>query len=251
MINCQPNRRELIDFPDVNPYPRIKAAPGSGSPCLMHSPKQMTSAQDSIKAMIKSLHQRHLKGIGFRKTGNTWVRSAAWQQLINVQLSQWNSADEAKITMNLGISIEDLHKAAEGTPHKGTLKEYDCDIRSRIGELHADKSDKWWTVTAGSNPDELADDLFSSISAYGLPWFNRLSTYSALAGEFVVRGQRFMAALAYLLDDNRTEAERWMTEALANANSVALPKLERIAHSHSLRILGGQDGPSGERGASI
>ena len=198
----------------------------------------MPSAQDSIKAMITSLHQRHLKVLGFRKPGNTWIRSSAWPQVINVQLSQWNSADEAKITMNLGISIEDLHKAAEGLPLKGTLKEYDCDIRTRIGQLHADKLDKWWTVTPATDADDLADDLFSKIATYGLPWFDRLTTYSAVAEEFVVRKQRFMAALAYLFDENRTEAERWMTEALTSANSLALPKLERIARTHSLKIPG-------------
>ena len=198
----------------------------------------MPSAQDSIKAMITSLHQRHLKALGFRKTANTWTRSADWPQVINVQLSQWNSAEEAKITINLGISIEALHKAAEGLPLKDKLKEYDCDIRSRIGQLHADKLDKWWTVSTTTNSDDLADDLFSNIATYGLPWFNRLTTYSGIAEEFLVRKQPFMAALAYLLADNRTEAEKWMAEALTGANKLALPKLRRLAQTHSLTIPG-------------
>jgi Domain of unknown function (DUF4304) len=196
----------------------------------------MLAAQDIIKAMIASLHQRHLKGLGFKKTSNTWVNSAAWPQAINVQLSQWNSAEEAKITLNLGISIETLHMAAEGLPLKGTLKEYECDVRSRIGQLHADKLDKWWTLTPTTNAEQLADELFSEVVTYGLPWFDRLTTYSDIAEEFVARNNPFMAALVYLLDNNRTEAEKWMIEAFAKSSKLALPKLKRFALAHSLTI---------------
>ena len=48
----------------------------------------------------------------------------------------------------------------------------------------------------------------------------------------------YPGASHYLFDENRTEAERWMTEALTSANSLALPKLERIARTHSLKIPG-------------
>lgn len=140
--------------------------------------------------------------------------------------------------MNLGISIPGLHHAAEGLPLKGSIKEYDCEIRSRIGQLHAEKLDKWWTVTAATDADDLADDLFSDIETYGLPWFHRLTTYSAVAEEFEFRKQSYMAALAHLLDGNRTEAERWMADALTRANDLALPKLRRLAKTHSLIIPG-------------
>src|SRR4051812_20433076 len=135
----------------------------------------MATPQDLIKAMMSDFHQRHLKPLGFRKVGNTWVRSGEWPQVINVQLSKWNSSTQAQFTLNLGLFIKELHVASEGLPSKGDLKEYDCDVRTRIGELFPDKEDKWWKVTSGADAGQLADEVFAGIEQFGLPWFDRLS----------------------------------------------------------------------------
>jgi hypothetical protein len=199
----------------------------------------MPTAQDSIKATVSSLHQRHLKKLGFRKTANTWIRATTWPQVINLQLSQWNSADEAKITVNLGVSIEPLHHAAEGLPLKGSLKEYDCDIRARIGTLLPDQRDKWWTITPSTNADQLADEIFEDVSTHGLPWFGRLVTYGAVADELAANNHLWKAALAYSLDGNHSEAEKRMVEAFSGANQLAVPKLKRLAKLYSISMSGG------------
>jgi len=72
---------------------------------------RMATPQDIIKAMVASLHQRHLKPLGFRKSGTTRIRPVEWKHVMNVQLSKWNSSEEAQFTLNLGISIEPLHGA--------------------------------------------------------------------------------------------------------------------------------------------
>ena len=41
----------------------------------------MAIPQDIIKAMVASLHQRHLKSLGFRKSGTTWIRPMEWNQI--------------------------------------------------------------------------------------------------------------------------------------------------------------------------
>ena len=200
----------------------------------MLTSEKMTTAQECIKAMVVSLHQRHLKGLGFRKNANTWVRGADWSEVINLQLSQWNSSEEAKLTLNLGISIAPLHSLVGGLPLKGTLKEYNCDVRSRIGRLYPHKMDKWWTVTLATDVVHLADELFSELDAFGLPWFHRLSNYAALAEEFVGKKQWFMAAAAQLLNGNRAEAAASMEEAFLTSNELALPKLKRWAEANSI-----------------
>jgi hypothetical protein len=158
--------------------------------------------------------------------------------VINLQLSKWNSSEEAKVTLNFGIFVEDLHKAAERPPLEGSLKEYNCEVRCRIGQLHSDQLDKWWPVTPSSRATALADELFAEIEIYGLSWFGRLSTYAAIAEEFEIRRNPFMAALALVLKGDRVEAEKRMAQAFSTANKVALPYLRRIAMAHSIPIPG-------------
>ena len=189
----------------------------------------MASPQDIIKAMVASLHQTRLKALGFRKSGTTWVRSLPWQQVINIQLSKWNSSTEASFTVNLGISIEALHVASEGLQLKGSLKEYDCDVRARIGELFPSDQDKWWKVNQNSDSNQLAEDVFAHLDQFGLPWFERLVAYPALAAEFTKQKRLFMAALAYHFAGEPRAAEKAMNEALAQSHPLGQPKLKRVA----------------------
>lgn len=196
----------------------------------------MASPQEIIKAMVASLHQNRLKELGFRKSGTTWIRPLPWPQVINVQLSKWNSSTEASFTLNFGISIEALHTASEGLPLKGSLKEYDCDLRARIGQLFPSKKEKWWEVNQNSDPDQLAEDVFARIKQFGLPWFERLQEYSAIAIEFMERKTPFMAALAYHLAGDSVAAEKAMSEARAESNEHFVPKLKRVAAAKGILI---------------
>lgn len=196
----------------------------------------MASPQDIIKAMVASLHQNRLKALGFRKSGTTWVRPLAWPQVINIQLSRWNSASEASFTVNLGVSVEALHVASEGLPLQGSLKEHDCDIRVRIGQLMPGGEDKWWKVTPSSDPDQLVEDVFAPIGQVGLPWLERLTDYSALAAEFTKEKWPFMAALAYHFAGDLTEAATKMNEAFAGSNDHFRPKLKRVASAQGIAI---------------
>ncbi|MBB5353468.1 hypothetical protein HNR46_003729 [Haloferula luteola] len=198
----------------------------------------MATPQDIIKAMVSGLHQQHLKPLGFRKSGTTWIRPGEWTQVINVQLSKWNSSTEAQFTVNLGISFEELHAASEGLPLKGALKEYDCDVRTRIGQQFPGKQDKWWQVTKTTDPDQLADEVFARIDQFGLPWFDRLGDYSAVAGEFLDRKIPFMAALAYHLGGDAGSAETAMRQAEEESNQHFMPKLKRLATTHGIPING-------------
>jgi hypothetical protein len=198
----------------------------------------MATPQDIIKAMVASLHQRYLKPLGFRKSGTTWIRPIEWKHVINVQLSKWNSSEEAQFTVNLGISIEQLHAATESLPLTGALKEYDCDVRTRIGNLLLTKQDKWWTVKPDSDPEGLADDVFTNIAQHALPWFERLSNFETVGSEFLSQKNPFKAAVAYQLAGDADSAATAMTLAFNKASPLLLPKLRRIAIAQGIETKG-------------
>ncbi|MBN1899806.1 DUF4304 domain-containing protein [Candidatus Sumerlaeota bacterium] len=205
---------------------------------LLFSRRKTTTPQEIIKHIVSSLHQKHLKSMGFRKSGNTWIRSENWTKVINIQLSKWNTSSKASFTVNLGVYIEPLHAISEEPPISGSLKEYHCDVRSRIGELLPDKKDKWWDVTSGVSPETLAEEVFEDISQYGLPWLDRMNNYMDVAYFFEEMDDHFMAALSYYLSGNITQAEISMTKAYASATKHFMPKLQRIAAVNSITIKG-------------
>ena len=197
----------------------------------------MSEPQEIIKAMTSSLHKEYLKGLGFGKTGTTWIRSLEWPQVINIQLSGFNTAEEAKFTINVGISIP-AFRAAWGSPAAtGTLKEYDCELRSRIGSLLPNKNDKWWTVSSVSDPEELLREVLGDISAYALPWLSKLSTFEEVAAEFVRSKMYAKAALASHLAGDLSAAETNMAIALSDASPQALPRLQKLAQAWRLPDL--------------
>lgn len=196
----------------------------------------MANPQDVIKAMVSLLHRDHLKSLGFGKNGSTWTRSLEWPQVINIQLSQFNSSEEAKFTVNIGVSIPPLRGIWGGLPLKGALKEYDCDLRSRIGSLLLDKHDKWWDVTETSDASHLAQVVFHDIDQHALPWLNKLTVYQGLAAEFYRRRQLAKAAVAFNLAGDQTAAEATMAEAFAEANPAALPMLRRLARTCGIPV---------------
>ena len=177
-----------------------------------------------------------MKSLGFRKEGNTWIRGSRWPQLINIQLSSSNTSDEARITMNLGVFVEELRQALGESPLKGKLKEYDCSPQVRIGRLRPDGQDHWWKVTPSTAPDALAEELFAEISGRGIPWLESLDSFEGLAREFEKEKTHFKAAVAFHLAGMPTEAGAKMSEAVASANEYFRPKLLRIARSLAIPI---------------
>lgn len=196
----------------------------------------MAKPQDVIKAMVSLLHRDHLKGLGFGKTGSTWTRSLEWPQVINIQLSQFNSSEEAKFTVNIGVSIPPLRAIWGGPPLKSPLKEYDCDLRARIGSLLPDKHDKWWEVTKTSDATHLAQAVFHDIDQHALPWLDKLAVYQGLAQEFNSRKQLAKAAVAFHLAGDQATARATMDEAFAEANPAALPMLRRLARTCGIPV---------------
>lgn len=195
------------------------------------------TAQIVIKELASRVHLEVLKAKGFKKTANTWIRKDEWPKLINLQLSQWNSAREANFTINLGVFIPELHTVSESYPVKGNLKELDCGIRSRIGTLLPLRKDKWWTVGMEDDSNRLFDEVCADLVSVGLPWLENLKDFLVVAEELKSQKQWFMAGLAYKLAGDDCLATELMTKAHAKANKFALPKLKRVAAKQGIPIV--------------
>lgn len=197
----------------------------------------MATSQDIIKEAAKLIHQRRLKELGFKKTGYTWRSAKEWPQIFNIQLLSSNSVERSKITLNFGVFIEELHTAAEACPVSGAIKEYDCDVRARIGQLLPSREDEWWEVTCKSSPTALADELLWLFTEHGLPWLCKFDSYRAVALEHAHQNNHLMAALSYVLANELDKAQEHMDLACSKLHRNARPKLRRLAGRYNLTFM--------------
>jgi len=194
--------------------------------------------QEVIKEVASSLHVEVLKPRGFRKSGNNWVRPDEWPKAIGLQNSKWNGASEAQFTINLGVSIAKLHELSGAVPFTGSPKEYDCDVRLRIGQLFEYPRDHWWKVNSSESPDRLVKEVAVAIVDHGIPWLESLDSYVAIGEELRRQSHQFMAALSFHLGGDAQRAESSMAEAFEAADPHFLPKLRRVAAANSIPTPG-------------
>jgi len=195
----------------------------------------MKSPRDIVNECASAVHQAVLKPLGYRKSGFNWVLANDWTRIINLQLSQWNSADDVRFTLNFGVYIERLHRLAERPTPSGALKEPECIVRARYGSLTPSRLDHWWKVNPQTDVPELIRDVTGALVSYGLPWFDSFTDFRSLGAEYDRQKDMFMASLAYYLAGEPGLARMRMEVALAKANKHFKPRAERIAASLELK----------------
>lgn len=127
-----------------------------------------------------------LKPLGFKKNGRTFNRRLddGIIQVINFQSGQYPIGQGyeipglrenlyGKFVVNLGVCIESLYKFQSPTEHKKYYKEYDCQIRNRLGTLLTGQ-DYWWTIT--NDNTKITQEIIEGIETKAFDWFSGLDT---------------------------------------------------------------------------
>ena len=175
------------------------------------------TAPDQIKKIASILHRDLLKINGFRKLGMTFTRNDEFPKILNIQSSQWNNKDEAHFTINLGVYIDEVHKRSDAYPAGKNIKEYNCDLRERIGSLMSGGCDPWWKVVPNTDTEKLAAEVIQTTSTYALPWFDRCNNMTEAAGIFE-QSDPFKAAVAHLILGNTGKAAEFTRAAYTKGN---------------------------------
>jgi hypothetical protein len=114
-----------------------------------------------------------LKQEGFRKSGILFSRALSdLTHLVGFQKST-NSTDKTiKITVNLAIWLPILSNDKPNI--------WDAHWRERIGHLSPKKTDTWWIIDSVDCAQRIGEEIANSISQWGLPAINQLSTQESL-----------------------------------------------------------------------
>jgi hypothetical protein len=126
-----------------------------------------------INEVLGSHIAPYLKALGFKKkAANFWRENDDWVDLVNLQKSQWNNANEAQFTLNLGIYWRDVQTEIKREAKSMPPKELECTVFERLGALFIG-NDFWWSVHPGINADDLGKEVVEKLDKFGLPWLDK------------------------------------------------------------------------------
>ena len=140
-----------------------------------------------------------LRTAGFRKKAhNFWRDAGAVLDVVTIQKSQWNDADEARFTANLDLYWPVVQVAIGRTAKTMPPKEYDCVVSTRLGGLFDDGRDFWWQVRDDADVHVVGPDVVQKLRDHGLPWLERGHDpqHSLEYARRVYRGERLDAVEA-------------------------------------------------------
>lgn len=128
-----------------------------------------------LKALARLLHP-----LGYRKTGPVFsLNLGEVIHLVEVQTSRQSTANEVKLTVNLGVFVPGLVYAdiRDITKPSIPLSQW----RQRIGALLPEQADTWWSISSSEQAVEVATEISSRIENYGLAALASVQSMSALA----------------------------------------------------------------------
>ena len=136
-----------------------------------------TKNLDSIERAVYEALKPH----GFKKYGHTLHRfvSEDISHVVNFQTGQAYRGETHLLYVNVGIRVPECmnHNFASEKPLKKYYHEYECNIRSRLGEV---KSEMESCYDLRKPADSLIPDILEQIQEYVLPVFDALNSRDAI-----------------------------------------------------------------------
>lgn len=131
---------------------------------------------------FKKCINKRLKSEGFRANGTKLIRKVGEVLiLLQFQRSQWNSKDECRFTINVGISLDALRTYFDDEQSGGSdeISREMCHWHRRIGWLLPVQSDVWWTIHEDDDAELLSSEISTAIMNSVLPQLESLTKAEA------------------------------------------------------------------------
>jgi hypothetical protein len=147
-----------------------------------------------MQAVVSQIHPK-LKTVGFRKERHTFNRESepGLIHVVNFQMGPYEPGPNYEFppykvnvygyfTVNLGVFISEVYEQTMPKAMPRFPKEYQCEIRARLGELMPEGEGGWWTLKAETRL--LASTIWEAIEEYGLPFLDRFPSRAAILSEW-------------------------------------------------------------------
>lgn len=179
----------------------------------------MSKTSEQINYIIKAGLHPVLKREGFLKSSRTFRRSHTDSiQIVNIQGSWTNQADEGQFTINLAVYFPEAAKIHGAFQITESPLVSDCMVNQRIGHIMPVHKDYWWSFDSKSDLDNIAQEVVLACVGYGLPWLDEHSTVEGAIKFSLSRNTPYWAAIFSLLLNNRENAKQYLSEAIVKAS---------------------------------
>lgn len=184
----------------------------------------MKTASQRFLTVVKEGINSILKTNGFKKKGQNFFKPIGEiGHIINIQKDKWNTKDEIKFTINVGIfsnkywlSEFDFDKTRNLSPFP---KESESIIREHIGELKSGE-DYWYSIESQRIERKLIKDIEKDIDRYVIPFLNSIDSTENLINYLKVDQVKYgndyklfiMLAEEGLMDDAQITFDRIMEQ---------------------------------------
>ena len=200
---------------------------------------------DTISPILKELSFKK-RGINFYRKINDII------QLFSIQKSQWNDKENISFTFHVGFFNETIYKVAwDKKMVPKTIKEYDCFLSTKIGQL-SQRKDYWYELNENCPLDQLKQELKNELLLYVEPIFELYNSLEAIAEQCSVEATneplKYIGKpydrIVFLMESNRTHAGiELIKESYKNAlipkpdlNQHYLNQLKRLAMYYSIEL---------------
>lgn len=189
---------------------------------------------DEVQAALAGL----LKPLGFRRRGRTFNRAAEHGvvHVVNLQSGEFPVGDRkplpaavahlrpdlyGRFAVNLGVFVEEIWACFAKAPPPAFIREYHCQIRSRLGSIAGDE-DRWWHL--GQPAPAILAEVGPALLAEGIGFVERFGTREAIVGGWVAANEgtgamsassRVDVAVILATRCEREEATRLLREQIA------------------------------------
>lgn len=163
-----------------------------------------------------------LKAAGYRKDGRTFRRpELRGTCVVNVQGSRWNTKDQGRFTLNLGVYFPDVVPFLDWMRATNRPSEADCLVRKRIGSVMPAGRDHWWVVTPQTDLVSLSRELREAWEQFGAPWLDGHANLAAARGLALIGRTPYWAAAISLALGEWGAAQAYLEQAITAARDSA------------------------------
>jgi Domain of unknown function (DUF4304) len=172
---------------------------------------------------------RRMKLEGFSASGNVLSRKVNdTLVIVHIQADRHNTANQARLTINLGISLNSLRVLAAsevGMSDDEVPPIEKCHWRTRLGRLLAQQSDVWWAAQDELSARTVCEEVVAGLVEIALPIVYEAASSEALIYQWQLGHDNGLttyerlASLARLLCVlNRIEDTKSAVQALEDAS---------------------------------
>jgi hypothetical protein len=196
----------------------------------------MSKPNRYIASLVDAGLKRSLKENGYKKQSFTFRQfNTDHIKVVNVQGSPWNSRDETKFTINLGVYFPGAIKFHDRVTVKEKPYEYDCLVHQRIGFLMPVKRDFWWSIVDKTDIAKLSNETIDVWRKYGQPWLKRYSDLNNARDFFMENGYNFpfLAAVFSLALSDKFKAAEYLKLAILQSSEDS-KRFTEFAKKHNI-----------------